>query len=257
MTHNFTIPEEVISDLTEEMEQVRNIEPAGERGQMPEPDPLQTFYGLPNRPLRKDEELLSMGNGALRVVNMAAPPAYVRLYDPDGYERIVPRELVNYALSVRGPDGQPFFTARPVKQPKEPEYKCRYPGCKGMLHTKADRAAHERGYHPSWWEMKERERQMKRERVEEIQKDAMVALVSNIANNVVEVSPDESVEDDEEDELSGVPDATWSRALIIKWLSKNGQWDREFLSLTKEQLLAKAMMYAANPALSELDEEVI
>lgn len=237
----YTIPEELISDVTPEMEERLSVQvAAGDREHL-EPDASDT-YGLPNRPLRQNEVLLQSDNSQLRVVNLAAPPQYVRLYDADGRERLILAPLAEFFLAQTTRDGERVFFARPPVKPKPNELHCKFPGCKKMLPTKMDRDLHHRFFHESWWRSEQEEEWLKRERTQRRQADAMVAMVAQIAAR--QFSDEEELDDVPEEEVDGPPDPSWNRQELMTYIRKHGEWKSAYFRMTRDELFAVAMELA-------------
>jgi hypothetical protein len=237
--NKFAIDDELISDIDDALEDQLASESGIPPADIEEADGLADtairpdFADLPNRPLRQDEVVFQSGN--ISVINRAAPGQYVRVYDDQGYPRIVLRELATFALSIRKGDGSRAYTTKPLVAPKEPEYKCRAPGCKKRLVTALDRETHEKAYHSAYAaELASREKRKKeaeQRRRDEILNAALTAVLKKeLGEPLVEGLSDDG-------EISGPPPEDASRKDLLAYAARlfPGR-QKEYFRLTRNEL---------------------
>ena len=237
--NRFAIDDELISDIDDALEDQLASESGIPPADMEEAEGLgdtairHEFADLPSRPLRQDEVVFQSGN--ISVINRAAPGQYVRVYDDQGYPRIVLRELATFALSIRKGDGSRAYTTRPLVVPKEPEYKCRAPGCKKRLVTALDRETHEKAYHSAYAaELASRERRKKeaeQRRRDEILNAALTAVLKKeLGEPLVAGLSDDG-------EISGPPPEDASRKDLLAYAARlfPGR-QKEYFRLSRNEL---------------------
>lgn len=237
--NKFAIDDDLISDIDDALEDQLASESGIPPADIEEATGLtdtavRTDFGdLPNRPLRQDEVVFQSGN--ISVINRAAPGQYVRVYDDQGHPRIVLRELATFALSIRKGDGSRAYTTKPLAAPKEPEYKCRAPGCKKRLMTALDRETHEKAYHSAYAaELASRERrkqEAEQRRRDEILNAALTAVLKKeLGEPLVSGISDDG-------EIAGPPPEDAPRKDLLAYAARlfPGR-QREYIKLTRNEL---------------------